>query len=84
MDDLIDEEVGKNVWNWEWVESVLICLGVAQWKAYLLLSNHTYFDLIDAFDSKKLCCLEWFELQISEIVMRMLNDDKPDNLVIHT
>ena len=81
---MIDGEAGKNVRNWEWVESVLICLGVAQWKEDLLLSNHTYYDLIDEIGSKKPCCLEWFRLQISEIVMRMINDDKPNNLVIHT
>ena len=58
MADLIDEEAGKNVQNWEWVESVLIWLGVAQWKAGHLLSNHTYYDLIDGIGSKKPCCLE--------------------------
>ena len=58
MADLIDEEAGKNVQNWEWVESVLICLGVVQWKAGHLLSNHTYYDLIDGIGSKKPCCLE--------------------------
>ena len=58
MADLIDEEAGKNVQNWEWAESVLICLGVARWKAGYLLSNQTCYDLIDGIGSKKPCCLE--------------------------
>ena len=69
MVGLIDEEEGKNVWNWVWVESVLICLGVAQWKVDHLRSNHTYYVLIDVIGSKKPCCLEWFQLKIPEIVM---------------
>ena len=76
MADLIDGEVGKNVRNWEWVESVLICLGVAPWKAAHLQSTHTYYVLIDVIGSKKPCCLEWFQLKIPEIVMQMIYDDK--------
>jgi len=67
MVGLIDGEARKNVRNWEWVELVLICSGVAPWKAAHPQSNYTYYVLIDAIGSKKPNCLEWFQLKIPEL-----------------